>query len=137
MGGSCGLTTGAQNVDIPKESVRSGDFMGIIRLDGLETMQVWGTGARTGHTVVCMWEDGELYVYESTDKTSYWDIPNIQRNPWDKWIEMGRAAQYQTVLLPLTDEASAKFNVTAALEFFHSVEGKPYGCVPPRGTSTA
>jgi hypothetical protein len=115
-------------VSVDKQDVKSGDFLAIIRISGLETMQVWGTGARTGHTAVAMWDEaGELWVMESTDKTNYWPNPNIQKTKWDEWIAMSRRAQYNVVLLPLSDESRSKFNVSAALEYFRSVEGVPYG----------
>jgi hypothetical protein len=119
----------AQNlVHVAKDDIKSGDFLAIIRISGLETMQVWGTGARTGHTAVAMWDEaGELWVMESTDKTNYWPNPNIQKTKWDEWIAMSIRAQYNVVLLPLSDESRSKFNVSAALDYFRSVEGVPYG----------
>ena len=115
-------------VRVEKEDIKSGDFLAIIRISGLETMQVWGTGARTGHTAVAMWDEaGELWVMESPDKTNYWPNPNIQKTKWDDWIDMSKRAQYNVVLLPLSDESRSKFNASAALDYFRSVEGVPYG----------
>jgi hypothetical protein len=37
-------------VDIPKSEIKSGDFFGVIRLDGLDPMLAWGMGAHTGTT---------------------------------------------------------------------------------------
>ena len=85
-------------VKVDKSDIKSGDFLAIIRISGLETMQVWGTGARTGHTAVAMWDEaGELWVMESTDKTNYWPNPNIQKTKWDAWIAMSESAQYNVV----------------------------------------
>eukprot|EP00756_Hemistasia_phaeocysticola_P036574 Hpha_TRINITY_DN16649_c0_g12::TRINITY_DN16649_c0_g12_i1::g.182802::m.182802 len=116
------------NVDIDESYFNSGDFLGIIRLDGLDPIQVFGTGAHTGHTTILMRdEQGDLFVHESTDKTAYWPNPNIQKTPFKEWIELARAADFQVVHLPLSAEARAKFNTTAALEWFRHVEGMPYG----------
>ena len=37
-----------------------------------------GSGGRTGHTCVCSWMDGELYVLESQDAW-YWPKHGIQK----------------------------------------------------------
>jgi len=114
-------------VNLNETEFQSGDFLGIIRLDGLDTMQVYGTGAHTGHTAMFMRLDGVLHVVESTDKTNYWPNPNIQKTPWSEWFPLAQAAEYNIRHLPLSPEARAKFNVTAATEFFNKVEGVPYG----------
>jgi len=49
-----------QRVDIPKTEFKSGDFLGIIRLDGLDPMLAWAMGAHTGHTTITWWIDNEL-----------------------------------------------------------------------------
>jgi len=115
-------------VDIDESYFNSGDFLGILRLDGLDPIQVFGTGAHTGHTTIMMRDqEGDLFVMESTDKSAYWPNPNIQKTPFKDWIKLARAADYQVVHLPLSAEARAKFNATAALEWFQHVEGMPYG----------
>jgi hypothetical protein len=115
-------------VVVDQSQIHSGDFLAILRISGLETMQVWATGARTGHTAVAMRDDdGELWVMESTDKTNYWPVPNIQKTRWEEWIAMAERAQYNVALLPLSDDSRSKFDASAALEFFLSVEGLPYG----------
>eukprot|EP00339_Tiarina_fusa_P021209 CAMPEP_0117027492 /NCGR_PEP_ID=MMETSP0472-20121206/20089_1 /TAXON_ID=693140 ORGANISM="Tiarina fusus, Strain LIS" /NCGR_SAMPLE_ID=MMETSP0472 /ASSEMBLY_ACC=CAM_ASM_000603 /LENGTH=48 /DNA_ID= /DNA_START= /DNA_END= /DNA_ORIENTATION= len=40
------------DVEIDESLVHSGDFIGIIRLDGLDPMLAWGMGSTTGHTTV-------------------------------------------------------------------------------------
>lgn len=42
------------NLPPPAEMVHSGDFFGVIRLDGLDPMLAWGMGSTTGHTTVAM-----------------------------------------------------------------------------------
>lgn len=54
-----------QDVDIDEDLVHSGDFFGIIRLDGLDPMLAWGMGSVTGHTTIAHRIDGVLHVCES------------------------------------------------------------------------
>jgi hypothetical protein len=49
---------------LPETEVHSGDFFGIVRLDGLDPMLGWAMGSTTGHTTTAIWMDGELYVAE-------------------------------------------------------------------------
>jgi len=59
-------------VHFDADDVRSGDFFGIVRLDGLDPMLAWAMGSTTGHTTVALWKRGStaaadaLYVCEST-----------------------------------------------------------------------
>jgi hypothetical protein len=52
-------------------SIRSGDYLAIARFDGLDPMVMWGTGGRTGHSAVAVWDQGLLYVVESTDANPF------------------------------------------------------------------
>lgn len=55
-----------QFVDIDPSLIQSGDFIGIMRLDGLDQIIMYGTGARVGHNVMALrMEDDELYIVES------------------------------------------------------------------------
>lgn len=72
---------------VPDESeVASGDFFGIVRLDGLDPMLAWGMGSTTGHTTVALWVDGELFICESTTKDAYWPTDGVQRTPYRQWV---------------------------------------------------
>lgn len=53
------------DVDIDEDLVHSGDFIGIIRLDGLDPMLAWGMGSTTGHTTIAHRIDGVLHICES------------------------------------------------------------------------
>ncbi|CAK9117729.1 unnamed protein product [Durusdinium trenchii] len=55
-----------------ESDIHSGDFLGVIRMDGLDPMLAFGMGSHTGHTAVALWEEGQLYVAESTVNSSYW-----------------------------------------------------------------
>jgi len=114
-------------VNITKTDVHSGDFLGVIRLDGLDPMLAWAMGAHTGHTTIAMWMDGVLNVCESTVKSAYWPTDGIQCHEWDEWMNLAQAASYNVVHLPLSDEMAAKFDVQNAIKFYKSVQGLPYG----------
>jgi len=90
-------------------------------------MLAWAMGSHTGHTTVTLWIDGELYVVESTVNSPYWPTNGVQKTPWDLWITQAEKASYNVIHLPLSLEVASKFNTTAAIEFFNSVEGLPYG----------
>jgi len=116
-----------QKVDIPTSEIQSGDFLGIIRLDGLDPMLAWAMGSHTGHTTITWWIDGALYVLESTISSNYWPTNGIQKTPWTQWLAQAEAANYNVIHLPLNPEIAAKLDNNSALEFFRSVEGIPYG----------
>lgn len=113
---------------IPDESeVHSGDFFGVVRLDGLDPMLAWAMGSTTGHTTTALWIDSELFVTESTVASSYWPTDGVQKTPYRQWLQQAQDASYQVVWAPLTEEARASYNESAAVEFFKSVEGLEYG----------
>ena len=53
------------DVHIDEDLVQSGDFFTILRLDGLDPIIMWGTGSYSGHTVMALRFDGDLYIVES------------------------------------------------------------------------
>lgn len=97
-----------------------------MRLDGLDPIIMLGTGSHSGHTTMALRIDGELHIVESQDAW-YWPKHNIQRNKFSDWIQYAKNCDFHVVHLPLSPEARAKFNETAAYEFFQTVEGDPYG----------
>lgn len=109
------------------KDVHSGDFFGIMRLDGLNPLLGWAMGSTTGHTTVALWIDGVLNVCESTIDDSYWPTDGVQCTEYQKWLKQCQEADFQVVWAPLTETARASFNETAAVEFFRSVEGLNYG----------
>jgi len=84
-------------------------------------------GGTTGHTTVALWFSDGLYICESQVNSSYWPTNNIQRTPWDQWVQQARLADYNYVHVPLTAQARANFNETAAQAKFYELEGIPYG----------
>ena len=113
-------------VKIPAEMINSGDFFVISRLDGLDPMIQYGTGSRGGHCTTAFWFDDELSIVESQDAW-YWPIQRIQRNKFSEWIKMAADCDFNVVYMPLSDEARARYNETAAAEFFLERQGLPYG----------
>uniref|UniRef100_A0A6B2L2L9 Uncharacterized protein n=1 Tax=Arcella intermedia TaxID=1963864 RepID=A0A6B2L2L9_9EUKA len=115
-------------IDIPKSEIKSGDLLGVIRLDGLDPMLSWGMGSRTGHTCIAMWDNNnQLFVAESTVNSAYWPTNGIQLTPWDTWMDQAQNASYNVLHIPLDPLVASKFNASAAWEFFSTVEGLPYG----------
>lgn len=111
----------------PEHMVHSGDFFGIIRLDGLDPMLAWGMGSTTGHTTTALWIDGELFICESTVVDSYWPTDGIQKTPYKQWLKQAEEAGYNVVHVPLSKKYRALFDEQKALDFFNSVEGFEYG----------
>lgn len=97
-----------------------------MRLDGLDPMIMYGTGSHSGHSLMALRFDGELYIVESQDAW-YWPVQRIQRNRFSEWMKMAEAADFHVAFMPLSDEMRAKFNETAAQEQFFKYQGLPYG----------
>lgn len=116
-------------VTIPESSIQSGDFLGIIRFDGLDPMLAWAMGSTTGHTAITVRDpvSGQLFVHESTVKDDYWPTNGIQKTPYQQWIQQAINASYNVVHAPLSATAAAQFNATAALQWFTTVQGFDYG----------
>ena len=120
-------------LDLDPALIQSGDFMGIVRLDGVDTMMAWATGATTGHTAVAMRKPvigdkpGDLYICESTAKDAYWDTNGIQCTPYHEWIDKAFKAEHNVVWAPLAPSYRKDFNAVQAWEWFETVEGLDYG----------
>ena len=65
------------NTGVDESLIQGGDFLGIIRLDGLDPTLAWGMGSVTGHTTIAHRINGTLHVCESQAKGSYWDVNGI------------------------------------------------------------
>jgi len=106
-----------QKVEIPEEDIQSGDYLAVMRLDGLDPMIMFGTGSRSGHSVMAMRFDGELYIVESQDAW-YWPTHRIQRTPFKAWLRFAEECDFHVVHMPLNKEMRAKFDEKKATEFF-------------------
>ena len=126
---SMGYTMETRNVtsyEYDESNIQSGDFLAIMRLDGVDPIIMYGSGTHAGHSVMALRFDDGLYIIESQDGW-YWPRHGIQRNKFSQWVEWAKNADFHVAHLPLNAEARAKFNETAAREFFLQTEGLPYG----------
>lgn len=116
-------------VDIDESTVQSGDFFGVVRLDGTSPMIMYGTGAHFSHCTMALRfpeEDNALYIVESQG-SGYWPHQAIQRTPFSEWVDLARERDFNVVWLPLDAEHAAAFDVNAAVEFWDQTGGLPYG----------
>lgn len=103
--------------------MRSGDMIGVVRLDGLDPLIMWGTGSHLGHTAILMRAgNGSLYVCESQSKSNYWPKDSIQRTEWSQWVEWAKKASYNVVWMPLRDDVREKFDEASAMKEFEQLE---------------
>jgi len=114
-------------LDIPKQMIRNGDTFNIMRLDGLDPMIAWAMGAATGHTVVAMWRDLELYLCESNAFSPYWPVNGVQCNRYEEWTQYALGADYNVVWAPMEQSINDGMNMTKAWEFVDSMIGIDYG----------
>ena len=116
------------DVNIDKNKIKSGDFLGLTRLDGLDQFINVASGSRLGHTTIAMWDktDGELYVTES-QAGWYWPRAGIQRNKWEDWIQWIKNADMNVVLIPMKEDRRKNFDVDKAWKRYYELEGYDYG----------
>eukprot|EP00277_Geminigera_cryophila_P005811 CAMPEP_0179421784 /NCGR_PEP_ID=MMETSP0799-20121207/10012_1 /TAXON_ID=46947 /ORGANISM="Geminigera cryophila, Strain CCMP2564" /LENGTH=601 /DNA_ID=CAMNT_0021195737 /DNA_START=47 /DNA_END=1852 /DNA_ORIENTATION=- len=112
---------------IDVDLLHSGDFIGVVRLDGLDPLIMWGTGSRVGHTAMILREDGVVYVCESQSASNYWPKDMIQKTEWSEWLVAAATADYNVVWLPLSHTARKAFNESAAWAEMRRLEGLQYG----------
>lgn len=114
----------------PKDYIKSGDLIGLMRLDGMSTMIMYGTGSKLSHVAMALWieENGvrDLYILESQSGPQ-WLKDGIQKAPYDLWIDYAKKSSYNVIVLPLNLSARLKFNEKAVYEEFKLYEGLPYG----------
>jgi len=115
-------------VDIDPNTIQSGDFLGVIRLDGVDPMCSWAMGTTTGHTTVALrYPDGSLHICESTTQDAYWPVNGVQCTPWDTWVQQAIAADHQVSFAPLASQYRDHFDSQSAYDFFKAQEGFDYG----------
>lgn len=115
-----------------KQYVRSGDYVAILRLDGLDPLIMWGVDGRTGHSAIAVHRDGVLHICESTDKNPfgpvYFPPPyGLICHTWDEWMPLAHAAGFAVSVLPIADQFSNGFSEDAFWAWFDRVAGQPYG----------
>lgn len=113
-----------------KQYIKSGDLIGLMRLDGMSTLIMYGTGSRLSHVAMALWheEDGvrDLYILES-QIGNQWIKDGIQSAPYDLWIEYAKNSTYNVIVVPLKANLRARFDEKAVYEEFKAYEGLPYG----------
>ncbi|KAL0222602.1 hypothetical protein RCL1_002456 [Eukaryota sp. TZLM3-RCL] len=115
--------------------IRPGDVIIQGGLSGLGTMISFGTGAFASHCAIALEINGEIFIAESTDHAPFSDLKpseDLRRGftatKLEKWYREESMSKWgASILLPLSDENSKKFNNTAAVEWFKKNEGTPYG----------
>lgn len=118
------------SVHIPdKRFIRSGDYFAVTRFDGLDQIIGYGTGSRSGHSVVAMREGDEVYIVESQDAWYWPDKHGLQRTQYDEWMQRGQNADFNVIHMPLKKELADIMdqNEAKVWEYFNSVKGMPYG----------
>lgn len=60
-----------KKVEIDPDLIQDGDFFAIFRLDGCDSLIMYGCGSHSGHSVMALRFDGELYIVES-QTAKYW-----------------------------------------------------------------
>eukprot|EP01095_Lingulamoeba_sp_RSL-Kostka_P009001 TRINITY_DN3070_c0_g1_i1.p1 TRINITY_DN3070_c0_g1~~TRINITY_DN3070_c0_g1_i1.p1 ORF type:complete len:338 (+),score=118.40 TRINITY_DN3070_c0_g1_i1:692-1705(+) len=115
---------------IPENQIMSGDYLAIFKLGGPHggenCMEAYGTGGLADHVAMCLWIDDVLFVVESMGGSS--DERNgIIKTEYKKWMTDQNNDGNMVSVLRLNDDSLAKFNHTAAIEFWNESEGLPYG----------
>lgn len=82
--------------------VKSGDFVAITRLDGIDQIIQYGAGSHAGHSALILEVDGVMSVVESQDGW-YWPKHGIQRNSWEQWKKWALNADFNVAILPLSE----------------------------------
>lgn len=107
-----------KTVPIDESLIKSGDHFGVFWLDGTSSFIMYGSGSYIDHSVMALWFEDGLYVVQS-------NTPIISRSPFSSWFEHHSRAH--VAWNPLREDIAAKFNETAAREFFYEMEGTVYG----------
>eukprot|EP01096_Ripella_sp_DP13-Kostka_P010370 TRINITY_DN4071_c0_g1_i1.p1 TRINITY_DN4071_c0_g1~~TRINITY_DN4071_c0_g1_i1.p1 ORF type:complete len:509 (-),score=167.09 TRINITY_DN4071_c0_g1_i1:77-1576(-) len=113
--------------EVEEREIGSGDQIAIFKVVANDMLIMLGTGSHTGHHAAFLWIDHQLYVTESCDSSCVGNVTGIQKTLWKDWKERAIARNFSASWLPLGPSARASFNETAAVEWFKSVEGLPYG----------
>ena len=128
-----------QQQRLANASLRSGDYLAILRFDGLDPMIGFGTGfGGTGHSAVLLWQgsgsERQLFVVEATDIDPFGPAVvfgrGIIKTPWEQWQQLAHEAAYNVAVLPLQPQLSAAFDEAAAWQWFEGpqgVVGQSYG----------
>ncbi|CDW76296.1 UNKNOWN [Stylonychia lemnae] len=117
---------GYDQIEVKEEDVKPGDVFGIMRLDGLDPIIMYGAGGTIGHCAIAVSFNDEIYMIEVQDAW-YWPKATVQKNKLQDWIRYAKDAQYHVSHFRLNKLARSMFNNTKAQEFFNQTEGIAYG----------
>jgi hypothetical protein len=109
-----------QTQTVPQDKIRSGSLLTVTGYDGMSAIIQFGTGGRTAHSAMLVWDEDVLYVVESAD-------PVIRRTPYKEWLTDAASRARAVALLPLRKEYSTEFDEQAFWAWFNDVDGLPYG----------
>lgn len=117
-------------IDLAEDFIKSGDMLGLMRMDGFSTLIMYATGGMISHTAMALWmeENGKrnLYVVES-QFGPFTPHNGVQKTLYSKWIQLMNNADYNVVLIKLDDFSRLRFNEKLAIMEFNELEGLPYG----------
>lgn len=123
-----GNTTVARN--LPLSYLESGDLIAVYTPDGVDPLLAWGDGTTDAHTAMVFRhpQSGELLVIESTPgHDAYWPNDGVQMTPYSVWVHRADVLGMSVLLAPLSAKYRARFNTSAAWEYFRSKEGLGFG----------
>ena len=102
-------------------NVKSGDVYCQYSNGGGSTVILFGTGGVCSHVGMFLWEGDTLYSVESNP-------PDIHRFVTKTWLKDVQSDPGNLlVLLQLSDENRAKFDVSKAWATYYKYQGRPYG----------
>lgn len=105
---------------VNENDIMNGDLFIKTTLCGTNSLIMYGTGSRGGHMCVALWFDNELYITESS-------MEGIIKTPYKEWIKKQDPEVTYVIISRLRKEYRQKFNSSAAINFFNSIEGSSYG----------
>ena len=123
--------------DLDPALLRSGDYLAILRFDGLDPLIAFGTGlGATGHSAVLVWRGAgaarALYVIESTDGPALFGPPaffghGLTVTPFQAWVALARQSGFNVAVLPLAPRHAAAFSEDAVWAWFDPIVNTSYG----------
>mmetsp|Transcript_28274 Transcript_28274/g.21134 ORF Transcript_28274/g.21134 Transcript_28274/m.21134 type:complete len:178 (+) Transcript_28274:560-1093(+) len=114
-------------VEIDSSQIQSGDIFLIRRFQGFDSSLMVASGGQVSQAAIALWIDNELYILKQNTGVFYTGRAEASRILYSDFIAHSKASSEEVIWLPLSKEASSKFDVDKALEEFLSLEGLPYG----------
>lgn len=111
---------------IDRKYIRSGDFFGSARFDGLANFSHLISGSRIGHCAMALWHENELYVIE-TEQGGHDGINGVKKTTYEQFLKKADMEDANIILLPLNESARERFDEKKAWEAFLEMEGSLYG----------